>query len=375
MKKPVILIIENSIHVTGALKSITRTAFDLKQYFDFHFILPKNSRGRTWIENKGFHSVHELPLMEINRRLTSLVFYLPMLMMNTYRLRQILKRLPVNLIHNNDLYNLIPVMLSILGPKIPYVCHIRFLPDRFPKLLLNAWLCMHFFYSKKIVAVSQSVVKQLPVNPLVALIHNELPVEERYSDFIMPDQSIRFFLYLSNFIQGKGQEHALEAFALIQTELPDWKLRFVGGDMGLKKNMEYRERLLKLAKKLGILEKTEWKGFTDNVELEYKSADIVLNFSESESFSITCVEANFFGSPVIATDCGGPSEIIVHGKTGLLVPNRSIIDMAQAMNKLAKNDELRKKMAFQAREEVRKKFSTEKTSLKMKQVYDEIIRG
>ena len=49
-KKPVILIVENSIDVTGALKSITRTAYDLKGAFDFHFVIPKKSRGRTWIE-------------------------------------------------------------------------------------------------------------------------------------------------------------------------------------------------------------------------------------------------------------------------------------------------------------------------------------
>jgi glycosyltransferase involved in cell wall biosynthesis len=237
------------------------------------------------------------------------------------------------------------------------------------------WLGLHLKYAEKIIAVSQSVVDQLPSSSSVCKIPNELPVEERYANFVKKEEEKNIFLYLSNFMKGKGQNYALQAFAKIHDRLPDWKLRFVGGDMGLKKNMEYRKGLLASANELGIFEKTEWIGFTENVELEYRSADIVLNFSESESFSITCVEASFFGRPVIVTDCGGPREIIVNEKTGVIVPNKDIETMALAMKRLADNDETRTQMGLKAREVVTSRFGVENTSLRLKSLYMDVLKS
>lgn len=375
MERPRILIIENSIDVTGALKSITRIAYDLKDQFDFQFVIPTDSRGRSSIEGEMHTVIHELPMREISRRFSSLVCYLPFLVFNTFRLVRIVKEGKIDLIHVNDLYNLLPVIYKLIGGSIPYVCHVRFLPDKFPKVLFNFWLRLHLRYAEKIITVSQAVMKQLPHHSKITVIHNELPVEERYSEMAVPDSAkeIFTFLYLSNFMQGKGQNFALDAFAKVHSQSPNWRLRFVGGDMGLERNRIYKIELQNRAKKIGIFEKTEWIAFTEEVELEYKLADVVLNFSESESFSITCLEALFFGRPVIATDCGGPSEIIEHNETGLLVANRSIKAMAEAMLALANNGELRRKMGRDARSLVRKKFSVENTSYRVGKVYRSIL--
>jgi glycosyltransferase involved in cell wall biosynthesis len=373
--KPKILIIENSIDVTGALKSITRTAFDLKDFFDFQFIIPTQSRGKFWIEGKRFDTIYELPMKEVSYRFSSLILYIPFLIINTIRLSRIIRKNRIDLIHVNDLYNLLPVVYKMFGGAAPYVCHIRFLPDRFPKFLFNFWLRLHFHYSKRIIAVSQAVMHQLPIHSKIVVIHNELPVEERFPELNEQNQEKEAFtfLYLSNYISGKGQNFALLAFAKICNALPNWKLRFVGGNMGLKKNGYYKLELQRQARDLGISEKIEWIGFTEEVEREYKSADIILNFSESESFSITCLEALFYGRPIIATDCGGPSEIIEQNKTGLLVENRNIDAMAKALLLLAKNDSLRIKMGIEGRQSVREKFSIQNTSYKIRKEYRAIL--
>lgn len=375
MTKPRILVIENSIALTGALKSITRTANDLKNSFDFCFVLPVNSSGRFWIEGKSFHSVFELPMLEISRKIRSMLFYLPQLLLNAIRLNKIIKKEKIDLMHVNDIYNLLPVVHHLLGGSTPYVCHIRFLPDRFPKVLFTFWIKLHLRYAGKIIVVSNAVLKQLHIHPKIILIHNELPVEDRYPQLLNEgnDQLTFTFLYLSNFIEGKGQNFALEAFARIHFALPSWKLRFVGGDMGLHKNKIYRNALQERAKELGIFEKIEWMPFTEEVEWEYKQADIVLNFSESESFSITCVEALYFGRPLIATACGGPSEILDHGLTGLLVENRNIYAMSDAMQTMAQDSKLRKLFTTNARQSVIEKFSVERTSAKLGNEYTKLL--
>lgn len=375
--KPVVLVIENSVDVTGALKSITRTAQDLQGSFVFKFIIPLNSKGRSWIEGNGFVNIHELPMKEISKRFSSLLFYFPFLLINTFRLQRIVRQESVSIIHVNDLYNLLPVMLHIFGGKIPYVCHIRFLPNRFPGWLFNLWLKLHLHYASKVVTVSQSVLNTLPLHTKIIFIHNELPMKESYPERIDTHQQKPFFkfLYLSNFINGKGQNFALDAFSIIRNELPNWKLRFVGGDMGLKKNRDFRNALKVKAEAMGIFDRTEWSGLSKEVELEYKQADVVINFSESESFSIVCLEALYFGRPLIATDCGGPVEIIDNGLTGILVPNRNILAMAAAMLELAVEKDKREAMGFAARKIVRERFSVENTSFRIEEIYYNALKG
>ena len=132
---------------------------------------------------------------------------------------------------------------------------------------------------------------------------------------------------------------------------------------------------MSMATALEIDSKIEWVPFTDDVELEYKRADIVLNFSESESFSMTCLEALYFGRPLIATDCGGPAEIIDHLVTGILVPNRNVAAMANAMVELANDVDLRIKMSDRAPIVVREKFGKEQTSDRLQEIYESVLRA
>lgn len=374
--KPRVLVIENSVDVTGALKSVTRTAYDLNSFFDFHFIIPKGSRGRFWIEGKNFTQIHELPMYELSRSFKSLFRYVPYLLINAFRLNRLLKKESIALIHVNDVYNLLPVVLKLLGSKAPYVCHIRFLPDRFPRWLFSIWMRLHLRYAEKLIAVSESVRVQLPAHEKIVVIHNELPVEERYPvEFDRRENAPNIFLYLSNYMDGKGQNFALEAFAKIHLQIPKWKLRFVGGDMGLAKNRDYKDSLKATSERLGLAEKIDWSEFSEDVEREYKQADIILNFSESESFSITCLESLYFGRPLIVTNCGGPAEIVEDKVTALLVPNRDVHAMAANMLLLAGQPTLRRMLGKHGRSAVRVKFSLENTSLRLKSIYDIALKG
>jgi len=369
-----ILIIENSKNITGALKSITRSSYDLNQYFDFSFIIPQSSNGKFWIINKGFANIIELPMKELRKDIWSVITYLPYLLVNSVRLKRIVKKNNIDILHVNDVYNLLPVAIRIFGNSTPYVCHFRFLPDRFPSILLAIWMKLHLRFASSVIAVSEKVKEQLPSHPKIIVIPNELPIEERYPNVTLKrENSSRYFLYLSNFIPGKGQNFAVEAFYRIHKLIPGWKLRLVGGDMGLEKNKKYRMELVELAESRGIVDLIEWSDFVEDVELEYKSADVVLNFSESESFSITCLEAQFFGRPLIATDSGGPGEIIEHQVTGMLVPNRSVEEMSRVMLELVGDEKLRIRLAETARSTVREKFSVQKTSYRLKAVYEKVL--
>lgn len=369
-----ILILENSIHVTGALKSIVRLSHDLKSEFAFVFVIPTKSKGRYLIKHFGFSDIYELPFKELSRKILLVLQYVPYLLSNTIRIRLLLKRERIDMIHSNDLYNLVPVVYKIFGGPLPYICHIRFLPGGFPRFLFDFWFRLHRHFASRIVVVSQHLKAQLPVNSKVEYIPNELPIDEVYPAASGEAEKQSYtFLYLGNYIPGKGQDFALESFARIAPMLPLWRLRFIGGDMGLKKNKVYKQKLIQRAIALGIHDRIEWGDFARDTEVEYKKADIILNFSESESFSITCLEALFWGRPLIATDCGGPAEIVDHNETGLLVNNRDVDAMTKAMYRLAADKQLRIDLSCRGRIVSRDRFSLEKTSMQMLRVYRDVL--
>ncbi|MBL7858069.1 MAG: glycosyltransferase family 4 protein [Cyclobacteriaceae bacterium] len=362
-----ILIIENSVDVTGALISILRSSKALRNSFEFYFILPHGSAATEYVRQQGF-PVEELPMKEVKKDIFALAGYVPFLLVNTIRVTRMVKRLNVDLVVNNDFYNLIPAVYKLFGGSTPYLTYVRFRPLRFPSMLVRIWCGFHHRFAAAVIAVSESVRKELPFQRNVVLIGNELPDE----DVLYSRSDSTTILYPANYIQGKGQEYALRSFAALHQDYPQWKLRFVGSDMGLQKNHTFKISLKNEAVSLGIAHKIEWCNFSKNLAQEYVAASIVLNFSESESFSLTCLEAMFYGRVVIATRSGGPEEIIEEG-TGYLVGLADVEAMTHAMRALMTDAEKRESMSREAFNSVRKRYGYANTIGKLGDLYGQIL--
>ena len=99
-------------------------------------------------------------------------------------------------------------------------------------------------------------------------------------------------------------------------------------------------------------------GYSTDVELDIKHADIVLNFSESESFSHTCLEACAYGRPIIATRCGGPEEIVATMVCRACWCHvKDVQTMGAALLRLSKDQALRDSMGQAGRRIVHERFS------------------
>ena len=101
--------------------------------------------------------------------------------------------------------------------------------------------------------------------------------------------------------------------------------------MGLEKNRTFREALERSAATGPAPSRINFRGHSDNLSTHYAEASVALNFSASESFSNTCLDASAAGLPVVATRCGGPEEIIEDGVTGFLVSVGDVTAMAERM--------------------------------------------
>src|SRR5689334_10830175 len=96
-RKPTILVIENAIDVTGSLHSILRNCVRLSDQYDFEFVLPSNSAASPVVRNSNF-VVHELPMKEIRRKVSAILAYTPVLILNSVRLMKIVRRRNISLI-------------------------------------------------------------------------------------------------------------------------------------------------------------------------------------------------------------------------------------------------------------------------------------
>ena len=77
-------------------------------------------------------------------------------------------------------------------------------------------------------------------------------------------------------------------------------------------------------------EKVQWKGYFDNKDDIYANLSFVVVPSIcDEAFGLVAVEPALYNKPVIASDSGGLSEIVLHGKTGLKFKSGDYIDLAK----------------------------------------------
>ena len=88
-----------------------------------------------------------------------------------------------------------------------------------------------------------------------------------------------------------------------------------------------------------------------------RALDVVLLPSWEEPFGRAVLEALALGVPVVATDVGGPREIITDGQEGLLRPPRDPRAWAQAIGVLAGDDQLRERMGGLGRRRVQQAFT------------------
>lgn len=117
-------------------------------------------------------------------------------------------------------------------------------------------------------------------------------------------------LGVGRFVDFKCFSLLLSAFARMQEDL---RLVLIGGG-------PLEENLKQQSNQLGIEDRVEFLGFTDNPYKYMQRADVLAHSSRYEGFGLVLVEAMACGTPVVATDClGGPSDILEDGEYGPLV--------------------------------------------------------
>ena len=143
-----------------------------------------------------------------------------------------------------------------------------------------------------------------------------------------------FHLLFAGRIQRlKGPQVLINAAALLRSRRPDIDLRLtILGAVSGARDFD----LLSLISAAGLDDVATHHPPVNAPELAswYRSADVVVMPSFSESFGLVALEAQACGTPVVATKVGGLSRAIFDGRTGLLVDGHKASDWAKALESL-----------------------------------------
>jgi len=165
----------------------------------------------------------------------------------------------------------------------------------------------------------------------------------------------------------KGVEYLVKAMRVIAENRRDVKLRIVG-------NGPDKLYLMKLTEALQLKDKVIFEGLVPHNEMPryYQQCDIFCFPTLGEPFGKAIIEAMACAKPVIASNIGGPAEIIQNKKTGLLVPPAQPKILATKILELLDDENAMKKMGAEARKMVIEKYSWTKISERYHDLYKNI---
>lgn len=348
-----VVILDSSVAVTGGLRCAQRMARLLTPWLRFVLVLPANANIAP-AELQPFAAVERLPLVQLRKSPQAALAYGPALLFSGAGLLRLLRKHGAQTLVVNDFFQLQGWIARRLGWRGRMLTWVRFDPWRFPRPIANLWLRAARSASDQIVAVSRFIEERLPSSLRTIRLYD--CIDPDLVAAASPEERPEHILCVGNYISGKGQDDAIEAFARLADRHPAARLVFHGGDMGLEKNRAYRAALVRRAEELGLAGRVLFGGFADDLPAVLASARVVLNLSRSESFSLSCLEAQQLGVTVIAFRSGGPEEIIVDGETGFLLPVGDIDGVARVMSRLLDDPRLAERMGTAAAGSVASRF-------------------
>ena len=191
-------------------------------------------------------------------------------------------------------------------------------------------------YASAVVAVSDSLLEALvdrwkAKRKKLVRIYNPVKIPSTPEEFDPNSIADRDDIILSvgRLVPGKRFDLLIEALAKMKCQSATLTILGEGPE---------RQSLEQLVAKLGLQDRVEMPGFCSETGHYYARAKCFALTSEKESFGLVLVEAMAFGLPVIATDCGGPREVLDDGRFGVLVANNPPPhDLAIELDKVLQN--------------------------------------
>jgi glycosyltransferase involved in cell wall biosynthesis len=153
--------------------------------------------------------------------------------------------------------------------------------------------------------------------------------------------------------EEKGQRYLIEAAALAQENIPDLLVLIVGEGAE-------RASLEKQIGRLGLGDSVKLLGWRKDAMAIMSAADIVVQSTLQEAFSQVMCEALWLEKPLVITEVSGAEDIIEDGANGVIVPKANAASLSSAIEKLAADENERRRLAANGRRFIEENLTIEK---------------
>ena len=239
--------------------------------------------------------------------------------------------------------------------------HPKFIASIFPKFLLH--------YSDLVVcnsfATEKNLINRVPkLETKSIVIHNGIELNTSITklgckeDFGFKETDLIVTL-VGRISRLKGHKLLLDVFINHISKNENVKLLFVGSPV--EGQEYYLEEIQDCINRNKLQTKVKILPFLNNLNGVWAVTDIaIMPSTEAESFGLVALEAMLAKKPVVASNLGGLSEVVINNETGFLFDPNSKEALSEALFKLIESPSLRSEFCEKGHERVIKEFSIEK---------------
>ena len=175
-------------------------------------------------------------------------------------------------------------------------------------------------------------------------------------------------LYIGRLAAVKGLPVLFESLSKLKCNYPDFSLTLVGDGVE-------RLELEKLGSELGLAKHLEFVGYKSQAEVRdyLQKSDVFVLPSFAEGVPVSLMESMAAGVPVVSTQVGGVSELVENGVSGYLVPPGDAISLAEKIEILLTNVELRNKFGQAGRIKIEQEFNLIKETEKLYDIFTKYL--
>lgn len=208
----------------------------------------------------------------------------------------------------------------------------------------------------------RSLQKKKPI-----LIHNGMlmPRADKSNSVFNINQKVSTIGSVGRLTEQKGYSCLLAAMPGVLEHHPEIRLVLLGDG-------ELRSDLKAQVWQLGVNNNILFAGLVDNVQERLHGFDLFVSSSLWEGLPTVIMEAMAVGLPVIATDIPGTREMISDGINGRLVPPGDPIALANAINTMIENPQMRQNLSEAGKETV-KQYSIEEIAKRYLELYEALM--
>ena len=265
------------------------------------------------------------------------------------------------------------LLCKLFGRKVVIHQHNKGMSDCVDKQPYK-WLLPLVYKNTKVILLSWHLYEDIAkvVNREQILIcPNGIPELTIATDIQEYNNSVPRLFFLSNLIESKGVYVLLDACKILKDKGCKFICDFVGGE-----TKEINRAIFESAvKEKGLDEYVFYQGpkYGNEKEEYWKTADVFVQPTYEDCFPLTIVEAMLHGKPVVSTDEGAIPDLVVDGMNGFVCKRRNVDSIANALEILLKDNDLRIKMGIEGYHQYTSKFTLKVFEKNMNDIFNKIL--